>query len=197
MSFYSETSSKLSLFDSILDWLEVIILSIFAVLLIFSYLMRIFVVDGPSMISTLYDQDKLLVTNVLYSPKQGDVVVIYSKALKKDIVKRIIAVEGQTVTINYDNDEVKVDGRTVKEDYTHEFMYDTGLFDMNYFVEQSGEYVYHVPQDSVFVMGDNRNQSTDSRAIGFIKNEDILGKVFFRISSTSGNTGFMAKEVFN
>lgn len=197
MSFDSETNCDAVTLDSILDWLEVIVISVFAVVLLFSFVIRLFSVKGPSMNSTLYDSDKLLVTNVMYTPKQGDVVVLYSDVLEEMIVKRVIATEGQTVTIDYENNQVSVDGTDLNEDYTYDFMTDTGLFDMNYYDESSGKYVYNVPEDCVFVMGDNRNRSTDSRSIGFISNDDIVGKVFLRFSTVENKFEVMTGELMN
>ena len=130
---------------------------------------------------TLIDGENLIATNFFYTPKSGDIIVFHeTQTLDKPVVKRIIAVEGQTVTINYLSNTMKVsvtdaDGETVvlEEDYiTYEYQ--------RYFGEKS----YVVPEGCVFVMGDNRNDSMDSRdpSIGYVDTRTILGRVIFRIS---------------
>ena len=108
--------------------------------------------------------------------KNGDIVIVNNDnpALEKVIVKRVIATEGQTVDIDFDSGEVKVDGKVLQEDYINNLT----LLD-----EGGHNYPVTVPENCVFVMGDNRMNSTDSRSplVGFVPEDEILGKVSLRI----------------
>lgn len=172
--------------DFILEWLEVIVFSVFIVIIVFSFLFRTVIVSGNSMNSTLYNNDKLMITHLFYNPNVGDVVVVNSTALDETIVKRVIATEGQKVLIDYNKMELIVDGEVQKDEHISEYMTDTMRFDMNFYNSANGTYEYEVPENCVFLMGDNRNNSTDSRVIGFVHVKDILGKVFIRYSSSYG-----------
>ncbi len=165
------------------------LVSVFVVLMVFTYLLRPVTVQGGSMKSTLQPDDKLLMYRLFYEPKQGDIVVINNTmghllsndgtvvesgaSLNKTIIKRVIATEGQTLDIDVVNDAVYVDGVALPESYINEFdMQDAGVFN----------YPITIPEGYVFVMGDNRNHSTDSRSstVGLVAEEDVLGKTFFR-----------------
>ena len=146
--------------------------------LIFTFVVRLVGVSGSSMYSTFVDKDFLLLEgNVLYqTPKQGDVVVLNvpTDAVSGPIVKRVIATEGQTVDIDFDRVQVFVDGEPLDEPYTYEPTY-------NSFGTMGLDYPVTVPEGSVFVMGDNRNNSLDSRAaaIGCVDKSRILGRALF------------------
>ena len=180
--------------DNILDWTEAVIMSVFIVILIFTFFLRVVIVDGKSMMITLYDKDMLLVSHVLYEPENGDIVVVDSQELQMTVVKRVIATEGQTVEIDYKNNTLTVDGVALEEDdYLKEkIMLDDRLnFDQKYYDYRMGKYFYIVPENCVFVLGDNRNNSTDSRTVGFIGEDEIIGKVVFRAASSYGDLGFI------
>lgn len=168
----------------VLDFHDLIhVLAIF--MFVYMLLFRVVVVVGPSMYNTLVDGDRLvLVSNVLYrNPKQGDVIVASKQSFKDGecIIKRIIATEGQTVDIDFQEGVVYVDGVGLQEDYTYTM---TNL-------DEGMRFPLEVPEGCVFAMGDNRNASMDSRnpQIGFIDEREILGKaVFLMMPGTHGGT---------
>ncbi len=138
--------------------------------LMFTFVARIIVVSGPSMENTLIEGDLILVWSLGYTPRQGDIVVLTQESYQEDsIVKRVIATEGQRVDINYDSGVVLVDGKALEEDYTKEAMH----------MPSYGEGINHVtvPEGCIFVMGDNRNQSADSRfpSIGIVDTRCVIG----------------------
>lgn len=146
-------------------------------ILIFTFVVRIIVVSGPSMENTLKNGDSMLVWSLGYKPRQGDVVVLTQAAYQADsIVKRVIAVGGQTVDIDYNTNIVYVDGQPLEEDYIKEWMNIPSYGEGNNHVK--------VPEGSIFVMGDNRNHSADSRypLIGIVDERCVIGRsllVFF------------------
>ena len=149
-----------------------VLVSMMAVfVMMFTFVARIIVVSGPSMENTLWGGDLILVWGLGYTPKQGDVVVLTQESYQEDsIVKRVIAVEGQRVDIDYDTNTVRVDGELLEEDYIKEQM----------FVPGYGEGINHVtvPEGCLFVMGDNRNESADSRYpdIGIVDTRCVIGR---------------------
>lgn len=176
----SKTGSKSV--DTLFDFAETVVLSVFVVVFFFTFVFRIANVEGQSMQDTLYEGDRLVISHLLYTPKQNDIVVADSHELDTIIIKRIIAVSGQKVEIDCDNAEVRVDGKVIDEPYVKS----DGSFDENYFSEEyynkdKNVYEYDVPEGYCFVMGDNRNHSTDSRVIGCLPEEDIIGRVVFRL----------------
>lgn len=170
----SENYQEFNFTDEFLDWIEAILFSIFIAVTFFTYILKPAQVDGPSMTPTLLDSDKIFTSNLLYTPKQGDIVTIDAKKLDESIVKRVIAVEGQTINIDFDAGKVFVDDKELTEPYINDYTY----LDLHAF-----QYPVTVPEGHVFVMGDNRNNSKDSRHpdVGFVDVKDIWGKVVFRI----------------
>ncbi len=162
------------------DWLFLLI----AIFLLFLLLFRVIVVSGDSMYATLWDGDYLLLlSNTFYhEPKHGDVVVISKESFDdgKPIIKRVIATEGQTVDIDFDQGIVYVDGQALQEDYTH-----------NLTTREEGmHFPLVVAEDSIFVLGDNRGVSLDSRSpeIGQIDKREVLGKaIFLMLPGTNHN----------
>ena len=150
--------------------------------IVFTFFGRLTRVDGPSMENTLHDGQLLLVQSLGYEPEQGDIVVLNKTTVEHlggvAIVKRVIATGGQTVDINYATNSVYVDGERLDEPYIKEVMQDVTLTD-----PYRAQTHIEVPEDSIFVMGDNRNNSDDSRddRIGCIDEDYVLGKVFFSI----------------
>ena len=161
-------SFKLDLFF----WLQAFVAVLCALVLVFSFLGRVIVVDGSSMVPTLHHGDLLLLQGIGYTPEQGDIVVLTKEFQNVDtpIVKRIIATGGQTVHIDYSTSTVYVYGVALDEPYINELMR-----------MPMGETITDVtvPEGSVFVMGDNRNNSSDSRVpeLGTVDERYILGEV--------------------
>ena len=166
--------------NEILDWVESFVFAVFVIILIFIFLFRIVTVDGSSMNSTLEDKDRVIISHLNYKPENDDIVVVNSSVLQKTLIKRVIGVAGDTVRIDYSKNKVYVNDKEISNEHIDSTMLDKGMFDPSYKVSD-GTYEYHVPQNSIFVMGDNRNNSTDSRTIGFISNDDVMGHVIFRL----------------
>lgn len=166
--------------DEILEWCESFVFALFIVILVFTFFFRIVQVEGESMTNTLQDKDRLIMTHLNYTPEKDDIVVINSTYLNKTIIKRVIGTEGDHVTVDYNSNTVTVNGEKLDDEHIKEVMYDTGLFDPTY-ETSSGVYEYDVPEDYIFVMGDNRNGSKDSRYIGFVEEDTVLGKAVFRL----------------
>lgn len=162
-----QTNEKLNVFEIF----EAIIAAFFAITLVFTFIFRVFSVDGPSMKPTLQDGDKVVVSTMGYKAQKGDVVVLSStEGFKKPIIKRVVAVAGDTVDINFTTGVVTVNG--IEEHYTDELT--TQQFDV--------AFPLTVPEGTVFVLGDNRGVSLDSRStqVGCVDERLIVGKVLFR-----------------
>lgn len=176
---------KQSLAASLFDWVEVLALSATFVLFIFTFVMRLAVVDGPSMENTLIDGEMLVISDINYEPQKDDIVVFFAPHYKsKDpIVKRVIATEGQTVRIDFDNWGVYVDNVQLDEkDHIKRVAEAMRSYSDSGMDEKLRAGVV-VPEGHVFVMGDNRNNSVDSRypQIGFVDTRCILGSVKLRL----------------
>ena len=161
------------------EWLQMLLCCVVGAVLVFNLCARLSRVDGQSMDYTLQHNELLLVWSLGYSPKPGDIVIINKTTAdflgEHAIVKRVIATGGQTVDIDYATSTVYVDGQPLDEPYIAGEMY---LPNSPYMLETH----FEVPEDEVFVMGDNRYHSTDSRAngVGTVDIDSILGKVIFR-----------------
>lgn len=144
------------------------------VLLLFTFAGRVYAVDGASMLPTLQDSAPILIQKAGYTPAAGDIVVLVKPTFRDGdpIVKRIIATGGQSVDIDYASNTVFVDGEALAEPYILEPMRE---FPPEYAVS------VQVPPGSIFVMGDNRNGSGDSRdpALGVVDVRYVMGRVLF------------------
>ena len=156
------------------EWAQALVCSVLAVVLLFTFVIRLIGVDGHSMVPTLQDGDRLLVLNAMLDNdyEYGDIVVLRKDTfLEEPIVKRVIATGGQTVDIDLVSGAVYVDGELREEDYINEPTY----------VEEGTEFPLTVPEGSIFVMGDNRNHSSDSRSsdLGTVDTRYVIGKAVF------------------
>ena len=164
------------------EWIQCIVIALICCVLIFVFIARVIDVVGHSMEPTLYDGDKIVITRFAGAYERGDIVVLRKDSFREEpIVKRVIAVEGETVDIDFVTGTVFVNGEALDEPYVNELTYEPEDF-LTY------EQPVVVPEGCVFVMGDNRNNSTDSRreTIGFVDTRYILGKVIFRILPLDG-----------
>ena len=159
------------------EWVQSLVGSVLVVVAIFTFVIRMMGVDGHSMLNTLQHGDRLLVVNsMLYHDyKYGDIVILRKNGVFDDdpIVKRVIAVEGQTVDIDFAEGIVYVDGEALEEDYIREPTY----------TAEGTEFPLTVPEGFIFVMGDNRNGSSDSRdyRLGTVDTRYVIGKAAFLI----------------
>ena len=154
------------------DWIQSLMVALIVCVCIFIFFIRVIDVSGSSMNPTLYNGDKMIVSDVLYKPKAGDVVVFRSDTYdpNKALVKRIIAPEGQEINIDFATGTVYIDGEPIEEEYIAELTRNK----LDFIGPKT------VPEGCVFVMGDNRNKSTDSRKseIGMVDERTILGRVY-------------------
>ncbi len=167
-----EKPEEKSMGREILEWIVTILAAFAIAMLIKSFIFTIALVDGESMMPTLNNGDRLVVWRLGYQPQRGDIIVL-QQAGKKPYIKRIIAVEGDTVDIDFNLHTVKVNGEILDENYILEP------------IARSGDMIFPltVDKDCVFVLGDNRNNSTDSRfsSVGQVMDEDIMGKATIRL----------------
>jgi len=175
--YQPKRSASTTFISELYDWVEAGMVAIVCVVLIFTFVARVAAVSGVSMSPTLIDGERVIVTRIGYTPSVGDIVVITAPTeLNEPIIKRIIAVGGQSVQIDFWEGQVFVDGVLLVEDYISDptFLY----YDLDF--SQPVE----VPIGRIFVLGDNRNASWDSRSsqIGMVDERYIMGYVLYRIT---------------
>ena len=164
---------------TIVEFVSIIATSIVAIMVIFTFAFRIVGVSGPSMMNTLTNGDWLIVSAFITEPERGDIVIITQpNAYNEPIVKRVIAVGGDTIDIDFDTATVSINGKEINEPYLGSPTTDD---------EGAWQYPLTLKEGQVFVMGDNRQHSSDSRSpdIGLIDENYILGQVLFRFSPIS------------
>lgn len=165
-------TNKSDAITSVYEWTNSIIVAVVIVVLLLTFVFRLINIKGTSMENTLHNSDKVIITNFMYEPEVGDIVVIpeNNKYHTDPIIKRIIALEGQEVYIDYTTNEVFVDGILLEEEY---------ISSRTISATGEKELSLTVGEGEVFVLGDNRSVSLDSRAFGCVKEEDIIGKAQF------------------
>lgn len=168
---------KTSFKQDLYYWTQALIVVLVGLILACTLAGRVIRVVGSSMVPTLHQNDLLLLWSVGYTPQRGDVIVLRKESfLSYPVVKRVIATGGEHVTVDYTTGTVSVDGVVLDEPYINELMVDTGSPNMTVLDVT-------VPEGSIYVMGDNRNKSSDSRdeRLGTVDERYILGKALFRI----------------
>ena len=184
-------AEKESMAKELFEWLDVLVTAVIAVVLIFSIFFRVATIDGPSMMNTLLHGEKVIISGLAYEPKVGDVVVISrnlensvesQKQSELPIIKRIIAVGGDTVDIDFERGIVIVNGVELDEPYTRTLTQR----------KHDVEFPLVVKEGYVFVLGDNRQDSLDSRSsrIGLIDERYILGRAMIRVFPFNKFGGF-------
>ena len=156
------------------EWMQCLVFALIFCVVLFVFFFRLMDVVGDSMNPTLENADKMVVSDLFYKPKQGDIIIFRKDEYKPEaLVKRVIATEGQTVEIDFNRGRVYVDGKLLDEPYIAEPTRNQ--------IDFTGVQV--VPEGCVFVMGDNRNESADSRdsRIGMVDERLIIGKVLLTV----------------
>lgn len=171
--------------SNVFDFMRCLLFAISIVVICLTFIFRLVGVEGSSMEDTLSTNDKVIVTNLFYTPTNNDIVVIsHGAEYEKPIIKRVIATEGQTIKLDYENERIIVDGVVLDEPYIK-----GTTFSENY-----GNYDIPevVPKGKVFVMGDNRKVSLDSRntEIGMIDIDNVIGKAQF-VAFPFNNFGYL------
>ena len=186
---------KKSFFGELFDCIETFCYALVLMMILFVFVFRFVTVNGTSMINTLHNEDKLIISNMFYTPATGDIVVLNTDGVgtfsDKYIIKRVIATGGQTVEIDFVNWAVTVDGVRLEEKYVN---YDGGrAMESAMWINTSADVErtyadktvigakFTVPDNMFFAMGDNRNGSSDSRSAGCFEEERILGRVLIRV----------------
>lgn len=175
--------------NEVFDWLESILTAVITIVLIFTFVIRINTVDGDSMNPTLTAGQKLVVSDLFYTPDYNDIVIVQAAKLDggKPIVKRIIGLPGDTIRIDFESGTVYRNGAALPLETRSGIIYEDGHA-INTVTTLRQDMLsnvdYTVPEGSYFVMGDNRNNSKDSRllsVIGFIDKNYIAGRAVFSI----------------
>ena len=158
----------------IVDWAQTLIVSLVVVIVFYTFFFRVVTVDGQSMDPTLQQNDRMLMRVIGYTPQRGDIVVIDSYSqYGKPLIKRVIGLPGDVIDIDFATGDVSVNGTVLDEPYIAAPTVQ----------QHEVRFPVTVEEGHIFVMGDNRPISLDSRSsdVGQLDCMDVLGKVFFRI----------------
>ena len=184
------TPEKPRLIESVFEFVELLLLTLAAVFIVTTFIFRHSVVDGDSMMNTLQNEDVLIISGLFYTPEQYDIVVIedHSTGYTHPLVKRVIAVGGDKVRVTKYG--ISVNGEMLDESYVFidEFGYSynvyppEALFDNPTLIYVEDRYYeFEVPKGEIFILGDHRNNSADSRKFGTVSTDAVLGRVLFRV----------------
>lgn len=177
----SEGKKKINIGREILEWVLSIVIALAIALLLRNYVFTLVKVDGDSMNYTLIDQERLFVIRLGYKPAAGDIIILDpDNGSPAPYIKRVVGMPGQEVTLKTDSAghvSVYIDGELLKENYISSDLYPGNLGTEAH----NGTATYNVPDNCVFAMGDNRPNSHDSRSIGFIPFNHVMGKALFRL----------------
>ncbi len=180
-----EEKKPFNFLREVYEWSQSIALAVVLALLLNQFVFAMVQVEGSSMMPTLETKERLVVTKLFYEPKAKDIVVVKSHALGKFIIKRVIAVPGDEIDLRAETGDVLVNGEVLDEPYILEKMRSIGTL---------YNYPITVPENYIFVMGDNRNNSQDSRNLGLIPFEDVVGRASLRVAPFS-KFGTLYKEL--
>jgi len=177
-----DKTEKRGIAEEIFEWVEIFSSALVTVILLFTFVFRLVTVEGSSMEKTLYEKDNLIISHMFYEPKPNDIVVIQVPNWwnKVPIIKRVIAVEGQTVDFDFENWKVIVDGVPIDEPYVNK---ENGVSMNSYYTNEIYNLPLTVEKGKVFVLGDNRNHSADSRHIDIRQVDvgNVMGRVLIRV----------------
>ena len=180
------TAKKTSSFNAgFVEQIELIVIAFAAIVLIFSFLFRTCQVSGPSMENTLLDKETVIVSNLFYKPDRNDIIVFHQTGtLNEPVVKRVIGIPGDTVTVSHMTDKMIV---TITDESGNTSILEEPYVKYDGYRPWMNDCTVYVEEDTVFVMGDNRSNSNDSRGsdIGLVDTRRILGKVILRVSPFS------------
>ncbi len=179
-----EKQGKFDIRFELYDWATGLLNAMIFVVVLFAFIACMYSVSGPSMMDTLQDGDMVFISNLFYTPERGDIVMFSKPGLEvfdtsdrlfsqPPFVKRIIAVGGDELDVDYSTSTVYINGEPIDEPYIREPMLLRG----------NAPFPIYIPEGSVFCMGDNRNMSSDSRdtRVGIVDERYILGRLLFRI----------------
>lgn len=166
-----------------MDWIQSIVIALVVAFLLKNFVLTLAKVQGQSMEPTLQNEDRMYVNRLMYTPKKGDVIIFRPASdPKRPYIKRVIATEGDTVYIDFESGDVYVNDELLDEPYIYEPTHLIGAYIES--VMEHGEYSRENPivveKDKIFVMGDNRNHSKDSREIGQIPVKEVIGHAVYR-----------------
>lgn len=189
----AKKDSKRRAAAEVFDWFDTVITSIVAIIVIFSLVTRLSTVDGGSMKPTLQDKERLMITDFCYTPERNDIVVVWTNGLfneqteewGKAIVKRVIGIPGDVIELDTSTGSVYRNGEKLPQEIKDGVLYEDGHAINDYTTlswDMAGSVT--VPEGYVFVMGDNRNDSVDSRdnRVGLVDMNNIIGKAYLRVA---------------